>query len=236
MQRRRVGLAELPALGVEDARSEVLGLADDPRVGHAAEHAAISLAIAWNAPPRTRSVIGSTSTAASPAGPDASRARTRATKAHTPWLVGTVAATASPDAAEADLDDDVAERSTRATSPGDDRRRVELVDDRRARHPVAGLERRPIVVAPSAGVPARRGRGTCDVRRARRGLRRIGVRLGRRRREIREPADPDGVDVQELDVRLVVAAVIALVMSWKSRAPAPARRSPPARSDSDRSS
>src|SRR5919204_354802 len=39
VHRRRVGLAQLPALGVEDAGAEVLGLADDRRVAHPEEHA-----------------------------------------------------------------------------------------------------------------------------------------------------------------------------------------------------
>jgi hypothetical protein len=39
VHRRRVGLAQLAALGVEDPRTEVLRLADDRRVAHAEEHA-----------------------------------------------------------------------------------------------------------------------------------------------------------------------------------------------------
>ncbi len=39
VHRRRVGLAELAALGVEDARAEIFRLPDDRRVAHAEEHA-----------------------------------------------------------------------------------------------------------------------------------------------------------------------------------------------------
>ena len=39
VHRRRVGLAQLAAFRVEDARAEILRLADDRRVAHAEEHA-----------------------------------------------------------------------------------------------------------------------------------------------------------------------------------------------------
>ena len=62
--------------GVEDARAEIFGLADDRGVAHAEEDAGHLFRDGVEAPPRTRSVMGSTSIRSRWAGPDACRART----------------------------------------------------------------------------------------------------------------------------------------------------------------
>ena len=145
---------------------------------------AISFAIAWNAPPSTRSVIGSTST----------RARVGWPRLATDLVLDDAhqALTSMPSAIalrlgrRADLDDDVPEAvDVRRDSGRDDRRRVVLVDDRGALDAVARLQRRrgrSSGSRPSRSAPSTRNHALPSCRSAAFGRLAAGLDLGRRER------------------------------------------------------
>ena len=139
--------------------------------------------------------------------------------AHTPWLVVTDTVCdghrrdGSGLSRGADLDHDVPEPvDVRVDARRDHRGRVVLVDDRRAREPVPGLQRLAVVVAgrhllerpldeePRVGLVPQRVVGG------------LAARLDLGRDELGHEADPADADVRHLDVRVLEAPrVLALV-------------------------
>ena len=156
VHRRRVGLAQLAALGVEDAGAEVLGLADDRRVAHPEEDA--------------RHLLGDrVERAAEHAQGD--RVDLDALARRRPGLAADLvvrdahAVTSVPATSRLRLGGRAEssitmfpKRSTCAVEPGrDHRRRVVLVDDRRARRAgCPALQRGAVVVARRHLLRARR--------------------------------------------------------------------------------
>ena len=165
VHRRRVRLAELAALCVEDAGAEVLGLADDRRVAHPEEHARHFLRNrvegAAEHAQRDRIDLDALAVAAARA---CARPRT--------WRCSRAATSSAAPAISAPVvgngNDDVAKAIDAGREPRrDHRRRVVLVDDRRALEHVARLQRRPVVEAGRRPSRASRRRGTTPRPRAR---------------------------------------------------------------------
>ena len=150
VHRRRVGLAELTALGVEDARAEVLGLADDRGVAHPEEDAGHLLGdrVEGAAEHSQRDRVDLDALALGrPWMPARPRIRER-TRLFLPRQRRGGGGDRLRLGGRADVDDDVSEAVDVSGDPGRDHgRRVVLGDDRGAREAVAGLQQRPVVVA-----------------------------------------------------------------------------------------
>src|SRR5919109_521372 len=166
---------------------------------------AISFAIAWKAPPRTRSVIGSTSTRSRVGGPGRLPTSYSITDMSDLQCLGRLEGFGPRGAAGGD--DDVPEAVDRRREARRDRgRRVVLVHDRRPLEPVARLEGRAVVVAGGHLVELSadaepRGPLVAEGLLGRRLLPTPGVSRLERGHE----PDPADADVRDLDIRLVEA-------------------------------
>ena len=185
--RRGVRLGDVVALRVKQARAEVLGLADDRRVRHAVEH--------------TRHLLGD----------GVERA---ADHAHQDRLreAGVAALRAPRLDASRDVDHEVAVRvDIDDEARGHDRRRVVLLDDRRAFDAVTRLEVLALVERRRAGL-----RVAIDVEDDRASLDErsgeiAGAGFGLGPLQLVNPTDADDADVDDLDRRVEAMAVLALV-------------------------
>src|SRR5829696_151942 len=172
---------------------------------------AISLAMAWKAPPSTRSVTGSTSTRSRVGGPGRRPTSYSVTDISDLQCLGGFLGLVPGRAA--DCDHDVAEPVDRGGEPrGNDSGRVVLMDDRRPREPVPRLQRQAVVVPCldflqlAADPEPRRALVPKSL------LRCLVAALHLSGLERRHEADPAHADVGDLDVGLLEApGVLALV-------------------------